>query len=178
MEKNIKGFVNIFTIDEWGKVQENYGTVVATDVELLIKESEGLDLLCLRGIDIQFDTYFNYAQSKEIFDNELRVLKNKKNVNRLLIKMIEKVIPEISKHITYKSLATPLSFERYNYVTKGSWYGPKYNQDLPPLETPIKNLFLAGSNTAGAGVSGSLHSGVKTAKHVIELVNKEITKEE
>ena len=97
MEKNIKRFVNVFTIDEWGKVQENYGTIVATDIEFLIKESEDLDLLCLSGIDIEFDTYFNYAQSKEIFDNELSVLKNKKNINFSLLKVIEKGIDFVKR---------------------------------------------------------------------------------
>ncbi|GAH79169.1 unnamed protein product [marine sediment metagenome] len=124
----------------------------------------------------EWNNYWQTGKNKNRQDEKYKKLKEDLVVK--MIRIIEQVIPEISKHITYQSLATPLTFEHYNYVTKGSWYGPRYDQKLPPLATPIENLFLAGSNTAGAGVSGSLYSGIETANLVIELINKEIARED
>ncbi|NHK30259.1 MAG: NAD(P)/FAD-dependent oxidoreductase [Asgard group archaeon] len=144
------------------------------DPQIRIDNKDSLHALFIVPYD--WSNYWQAGEKKDRQDENYKKLKE--DLTEKMIKKIEQVIPEISKHITYKSLATPLTFERYNYVTNGSWYGPRYDQDLPPLVTPIENLFLAGSNTVGAGVSGSLYSGIKTANHVIELINKEITREE
>ncbi|NHJ40517.1 MAG: NAD(P)/FAD-dependent oxidoreductase [Asgard group archaeon] len=121
----------------------------------------------------------NYWHAGKNLNRESKEYKKlKEELTEKMIKIIEQIIPEISKNIVYKSLSTPLTFERYNYVTDGSWYGPRYDQELPDFRLPIENLFLAGSNTAGAGVTGSIYSGILTGNHVIELINKEITKED
>ncbi|PIU60177.1 hypothetical protein COS86_00320 [Candidatus Bathyarchaeota archaeon CG07_land_8_20_14_0_80_47_9] len=73
----------------------------------------------------------------------------KKEVVDRMIKIAEKVIPNLSKHIVVEDAATPLTFERYTWNSEGAWYGPRINQKMPAYITPVKNLYLAGSNTRG-----------------------------
>ncbi len=94
-----------------------------------------------------------------------------------LIKLAEKVIPDLSKRITLKEIATPLTFERYINSTEGSWYGPQTDQKLPSFKTPIKRLLLAGGNVGGAGVPTSFFSGLNTAKYLIKRIHKGKKKE-
>ncbi|MFW9924394.1 MAG: hypothetical protein ACFFDW_14015, partial [Candidatus Thorarchaeota archaeon] len=77
------------------------------------------------------------------------------------------------EHIVVKELATPLTFERYNLVSKGAWYGTKFTQVIAEFKTPIKNLFFAGSNVDGSGVSTALTSGFKTGKFLIKELAKQ-----
>ncbi|NHJ84525.1 MAG: hypothetical protein FK734_03635 [Asgard group archaeon] len=95
----------------------------------------------------------------------------KEEIYNKIIQKLERVIPEISKHIILKELSTPLTYERYNLVSKGAWYGPRFGQRLPNLQTPIPNLLFAGSNVKGAGVGGSFRSGLETAKYLLEKLN-------
>lgn len=55
-------------------------------------------------------------------------------------------------------------------VTNGAWYGPAYNQKLPNFKTPIKNLFLAGSNTAGSGINNAAGAGLHVSKYVLKNI--------
>ncbi len=96
-----------------------------------------------------------------------RALKNE--VADKLIAMAENVIPNLSKHIIVRDMATPLTFERYTWQYKGGWYGTPLDQQLPSNITPIKGLLLAGSNTFGAGVNRAFQSGMETAKQIIAM---------
>lgn len=133
---------------------------------------DSLHALCFAPFD-----WNNYWQAGESLKRGDEYRKLKDELTQKMIKKIEQVIPEISKHIIYKSLSTPLTFERYNLVEEGAWYGPRYNQKLPDFIMPIKNLFLAGGNTGGGGVTAALNSGHKTAIYITELINQEIIKE-
>lgn len=93
----------------------------------------------------------------------------KKEVADKMVMMAEKVIPDLSKHIIVKDAATPLTFERYTWNTEGAWYGPRVNQKMPAYITPVKNLYLAGSNTRGPGVPTAFLSGIDTAKEILAL---------
>jgi len=106
---------------------------------------------------------------------EYRRLKNE--VTERIIAVVEKIIPGISKHIVLKRLATPFTFEKYNNSSEGAWYGPELNQKLPNFKTPIRNLFLAGSNVGGAGVSAAMASGLNTGKFVFKKLKRENKKE-
>lgn len=83
-----------------------------------------------------------------------------------MIKLAEKVIPDLSKHIALKLVATPLTFERFTLTSQGSWYGPKRGGLNLRFQPPLRRLKLAGSNIEGAGVPPSFYSGMKTAKYI------------
>ncbi|NPD90358.1 MAG: NAD(P)/FAD-dependent oxidoreductase [Asgard group archaeon] len=89
-----------------------------------------------------------------------------------LIKLAEKVIPNLTQRIKVKEIATPLTYERYIQTTEGSWYGPQTDQKLPSFKSPLKRLFFAGGNVDGAGVPPSFFSGIKTAKYITRKIKK------
>ncbi|MGF3573670.1 MAG: phytoene desaturase family protein [Candidatus Bathyarchaeia archaeon] len=93
----------------------------------------------------------------------------KKEVADKMVMMAEKVIPELSKHIIVQDAATPLTFERYTWNSEGAWYGLRIGQKMPAYVTPVKNLYLAGSNTRGPGVPNAFLSGIDTAKEILAL---------
>jgi phytoene dehydrogenase-like protein len=93
----------------------------------------------------------------------------KNEVADKMVMRAEKVIPDLSKHIEVRDAATPLTFERYTWNSEGAWYGPSIDQKMPAYITPVKNLYLAGSNTGGAGVPNAFLSGIDTAKEILAL---------
>ncbi|MHA1302817.1 MAG: phytoene desaturase family protein [Candidatus Heimdallarchaeaceae archaeon] len=95
-------------------------------------------------------------------------LETKEEYANKLIEIAENVIPELSKHIVVKVIATPLTFERYTLNTKGAWYGPKRAGKKIKIKSPIKNLVFAGANVDGAGVPTSFFSGIRTATSIIK----------
>lgn len=82
-----------------------------------------------------------------------------------LIMMAEEVIPDLSKHIIVKDAATPLTFERYTWNAEGA--GLRMDQKTPAYITPVKSLYLAGSNTIDPGESSAVLSGIDTAKEIL-----------
>jgi len=100
----------------------------------------------------------------------------KKEVMQKLISTVEKVIPNLSKHIVLKRLATPLTFENFNQSTDGSWYGPEYHQKMPSFKSPIRNLFFAGSNVKGGGVTPAMDSGLETGKFLLKKIERDYLK--
>lgn len=96
----------------------------------------------------------------------------KANITKKIITRLEKVIPNLSEQIILSELATPLTFERYNLVSKGAWYGVKYTQIVGNFKSCIKNLLFAGSNIDGAGVGTALSSGLKTGRYLTEQISK------
>ncbi|MEE9411162.1 MAG: NAD(P)/FAD-dependent oxidoreductase [Candidatus Heimdallarchaeota archaeon] len=101
----------------------------------------------------------------------------KNNYANKLIKLAEKIIPDLSQRIILKEIATPLTFERFIQSTRGAWYGPTIGQKLPKFKTPIKRLLLAGSNIGGPGVPPSYLSGISTAKYLIKKLERRRKKE-
>jgi all-trans-retinol 13,14-reductase len=105
--------------------------------------------------------------SKGARTKEYRSLK--KDIANKMVNKAEKVIPELSQSIIVKDAATPLTFQRYAWTTEGAWYGPRIDQTMPEHVTPIKHLYLAGTNTRGPGVPNAIMSGVDTAKEILTL---------
>ncbi len=97
----------------------------------------------------------------------------KKEVTQKIIARIETAIPNLSEHIIFSELSTPLTFERYNLASKGAWYATRYDQIVGNFKSPIKNLLFAGSNISGGGVGTSLYSGLKTGQYLSGKISKE-----
>ena len=103
--------------------------------------------------------------------------KLKEQVADQLIASAEKVIPELSEHIVYKDVATPLTYEQYTLNYQGSimgWLSTPENMAWIckwGQRTPIENLYQAGHWTfPGGGIPTVIFSG-KTAT---ELILKDI----
>ncbi|TET28657.1 MAG: NAD(P)/FAD-dependent oxidoreductase [Candidatus Heimdallarchaeota archaeon] len=118
----------------------------------------------------------NYWKTGKTMKRSTDYRKLKKEIMQKLITTVEKIIPNLSKHIVLMKLATPLTFESFNQSTDGSWYGPEFNQKLPSFKSPIKNLFFAGSNVKGGGVTPAMSSGLETGKYLLKKIERDYLK--
>ncbi|KPQ33556.1 MAG: Phytoene dehydrogenase-related protein [Phormidesmis priestleyi Ana] len=95
-------------------------------------------------------------------------LELKKNITQSILDLIGKHYPELINIIEYSELSTPLTFANLGGKDRGCVYGVPYipNRFFQPwisARTPIKNLYLTGSDTCTSGVMGAMMGGLKTA---------------
>ncbi len=96
-------------------------------------------------------------------------LQKKKDLTEKLIQKAEKVIPNLSKHIIVKDLATPKTFERYTLIPEGAIYA--FDQSIetkrPYFKTPVEGLYLVGASTfPGGGIEAVVISGLICANDI------------
>ena len=82
----------------------------------------------------------------------------------MLEQFIERM-PELKDMIEYVELSTPLSTDYFCRPVAGSIYGieptpERFRNPWLKPRTPIKNLYLAGSEVASVGVIGAMMGGV------------------
>ena len=98
-----------------------------------------------------------------------------------MLKTLEKVLPNIRKHIVHQELGTPITNEYYINSTRGSVYGTekKLTQIGPfayKAKSEIKNLYLCGASIVSHGVAGAGYSGVQTAGEILNKTQNELLK--
>lgn len=89
-------------------------------------------------------------------------------IARALLDIVERHHPGFGDLVDYSELGTPLTFEYFTAAPSGSIYGypgtpEKYKTAWLDPRTPIKNLYLTGSDVALLGIMGALMGGVLTA---------------
>ncbi len=94
--------------------------------------------------------------------------KIKSEITDSLLDYVEQRYPGFRDIVEYTELATPLTVEHFAASDYGAIYGiPCIPErfDLPWISsrTPIKNLYLTGSDAFFAGLIGAMMGGVKTA---------------
>ncbi len=105
--------------------------------------------------------------------NKIKYKETKKILARVLIRRVEKVIPNLSDFIEVEEVSTPLTMGRYTGNYKGAMCGWEHSyaqppQMLPEQITPIENLYLAGHWThLGAGISRAMYSGMTAAEKIL-----------
>ena len=93
-------------------------------------------------------------------------------ITQALLDLVEKQHPGFRDLVAYAELATPLSFEYFTGAPAGTIYGYPATPDrfrktwLRP-KTPIRNLYLTGTDAAVLGVMGALMGGVATASTLL-----------
>ena len=99
--------------------------------------------------------------------------KERERIAGKIIREAERAIPDLSSHILYQDVSTPLTLERYTRNTKGAMYGlqvtpEQFGKDRIGQRTPIKNLYLVGHYTRPAhGVAGVAMSGLFGAQAIL-----------
>jgi phytoene dehydrogenase-like protein len=96
-----------------------------------------------------------------------------------LIVSAEKIIPDLSKHVIVKDIATPLTFERYTLNSEGASMGwfPSPGGKMRSQKTPIKNLYEAGAWTSpGPSIYMVVPSGRNAAQLVLNEIRPKTTK--
>ena len=92
----------------------------------------------------------------------------KSRITRALLDIVERRHPGFGNLVEYSELGTPLTFEYFTAAPSGTIYGypgtpEKYSQAWLSPRTPIRNLYLTGSDVALLGIMGALMGGVVTA---------------
>lgn len=102
---------------------------------------------------------------------------NKKKIAAGFLNRIEKLIPELKKHIAYFDAATPYTLYRYTLNYKGANYGwaPSLSQLFDPdfrQKTSIQGLYMTGHWTAQThGIPGVAYLGYNTSKLILKQEN-------
>lgn len=122
------------------------------------------------AVIIAFLDYANFDKWKHQLsgkrDKDYYLLKD--TISSGLLSTIEDYYPGFKKHITYTELATPLTSEHYTDHPEGAMYGipatpERYRQKWIQAKTPIKNLYLTGSDVSSLGIVSSMLGGFATA---------------
>ncbi len=92
----------------------------------------------------------------------------KNRITQALLDIVERRHPGFGDLVEYSELGTPLTFEHFTAAPSGSIYGypgtpEKYSKAWLGPRSPIKNLYLTGSDVALLGIMGALMGGVLTA---------------
>ena len=88
----------------------------------------------------------------------------KKRITRALLDLVERHHPGFGELVEYSELATPLTFEHFTAAPSGMIYGypatpERYGKAWLGPRTPIRNLYLTGSDVALLGIMGALIGG-------------------
>jgi phytoene dehydrogenase-like protein len=84
-----------------------------------------------------------------------------------MIAVAEKVIPELSRHIVYRTDASPVTYARYDWTSTGAIYGMSRQGRLRGAKSPVPCLAIAGSAIAGPGVEAAVISGAYAADALV-----------
>jgi all-trans-retinol 13,14-reductase len=96
----------------------------------------------------------------------------KERITEALLDLVERARPGFRSLIEYSELGTPLTFETFTAAPSGSIYGypgtpEKYGKKWLSVGTPIRNLYLTGSDVLILGIMGALMGGVLTASRLM-----------
>ena len=102
-------------------------------------------------------------------ENEYYNIKEK--IIESLLNLIEKNIPGFKELVVYKELATPLTFEHFTGCKEGGFYGlpatpERYMIKDLRVKTPIKGLYLTGTDILSNGIIPALFSGMGTVSYL------------
>ena len=97
----------------------------------------------------------------------------KNRITQALLERVERHHPGFGDPVAYSELATPLTFEHFTAAPSGTIYGypgtpERYGKAWLGPSTPIRNLYLTGSDAALLGIMGALMGGVLTASLLLE----------
>jgi len=92
----------------------------------------------------------------------------KKTLEERFLAQLRKRLPKVMELMVYHELSTPLSTAFFTRAPQGALYGleatpRRFTSPHLRTRTPIKNLYMAGSDIASMGVSGALVGGLMAA---------------
>jgi len=89
----------------------------------------------------------------------------KEEYAKKLIRLAERQLPNLSKHIETMKIMTAEDYRKFTHMDKSSFGGvvPIWNQKNPPHITPVHNLYFVGQQSENAGGVGAVIMGAKDA---------------
>jgi phytoene dehydrogenase-like protein len=96
----------------------------------------------------------------------------KDRITEALLDLVERHKPGFRSLVEYAELGTPLTFEHFTRAPLGAIYGypatpEKFRKPWLAPRTPIRNLYLTGTDASVLGVMGALMGGVATASLLV-----------
>jgi phytoene dehydrogenase-like protein len=141
---------------------------------------DGCGLLTLYvSADIKYNNYWQAERDEDgNFVRGDKYRENKKAFAKKLIGRVEKELSiDISSHIKFIDVATPITYERYTGNKDGSIMGArpgKHNMQAKVAhhKTPIRSLFLSGHwSTLGGGVPIGVQAAVNSSALIIKDIS-------
>ncbi|RJO63376.1 MAG: hypothetical protein C4523_20595 [Myxococcales bacterium] len=130
---------------------------------------EGHNVLILAVyLDYDWNDVWHFYSDRDAY-NEF-----KQEVAEVFLVRAEKLLPDLRRHITTLSIATPPTLESFTLNPGGAFYGFHNTPEYALLnrieqETPIGGLYLAGAWTfPGPGQSAVMQSGQIAAGYVLK----------
>jgi phytoene dehydrogenase-like protein len=101
---------------------------------------------------------------------DYRELKDK--LAETLIDFVNQRYPGFKELVDYQEVSTPITSEKFTGHLRGAIYGipatpERFRMPWLRVTTPIKNLYLTGTDAAVLGISGALVGGVATSAHLL-----------
>lgn len=158
---NIINFTSNNTTKGLETIPNNTSTIIFTNYT---------DDVMDNGSRLMITEYDNYNRWKKLSRPDY--LNLKKETQEFIIQKVENILGiKINKKDNVIFSSTPLTIKRYSANESGfmgsriKWLAGK----LKPLdfETPIKNLYMVGSNASHAGVSLAIESGILVGNKII-----------
>jgi phytoene dehydrogenase-like protein len=91
----------------------------------------------------------------------------KRQAGDRMISAAETAIPGLSRHIVYRTDASPVTYARYDWASAGAIYGISREGRLRGSKSPVPGLVIAGGGNAGAGVEAVVISGAEAAEALV-----------
>jgi phytoene dehydrogenase-like protein len=84
-----------------------------------------------------------------------------------LIAAVARAVPDLRERIVLRVDATPLTFARYDWSSRGSIYGVADGQRPKGSRSPLPGLWIAGAANIGPGIEAALISGAVAATDIL-----------
>lgn len=96
----------------------------------------------------------------------------KKNIHDRMLAQVRKHVPKIVDLVEFSELSTPLSTVHFTRAPGGGIYGlapvpARFKTDDLRVGTPVKDLYLTGSDVTTLGITGALVGGVLSAAKLV-----------
>lgn len=101
----------------------------------------------------------NYDQWKELNRTSYDEMKDK--VGKSALALVNKLNPHFDGKLLFKDIFSPLTIERYTWHLNGTVYGSV--DKTRDGRTPVKNLFIIGTDQGFLGIVGAMLSGISMA---------------
>lgn len=115
------------------------------------------------------------AQRLDAWRHSDEYLTRKRVMGNRLIARAKLAIPDLDERIVFRAEASPVTFQRYSWTTKGAIYGTKAARGTVPTKMPVRNLVLAGAATHGPGVEAVVMSGAYAAEALLPGLLRQVT---
>ncbi|GAB4505803.1 MAG: NAD(P)/FAD-dependent oxidoreductase [Anaerolineales bacterium] len=89
-----------------------------------------------------------------------------------LIDFVDERYPGFKDLVNYQEVSTPITVETFTGHLRGSIYGipatsERFRLSWLKVTTPVRNLYLTGTDVAALGILGALMGGVATSAHLL-----------